>query len=484
MVLSGISSQRLEGSGPDCHSTFEGHPENEFPYDDPLQSGEVARYTSNGTVLSYGWLNSSGTACYPGWKSHGVPLATAVAPDDDAIWLSQYYGEFLEEMPSGSPAVTSSFQTPGTNLLLGPAAFDCHGNLFFGSGDHVIEFIADPEVSTCTTRLSQLAQLTLAPSLTMVTQTVKKTKKSKTLDFEAGCTGRGCTISALAQARLPRCRRGSCLVVLARRHFSLKGGAHTLALTLTHADEALLRKDPRLEIELSARLLRHGRAFGPTLRAGGGHPLLALPSVQMSLACPAQVALGSQITVSGALELSGVHTLKVSSSSPAGHTYQQLQTTSAGTFTLAVGASAGGAWTFTASYGGDRLHGPAGAGCSTEVPLPPAATHKKAPPPPPPPPPPSPVMTTLSLTCRNPLKGKPEFTGSIAPTLAEVPITITYKFNFGGVEQEKLDTVMTNAEGGFHDKGPPEDAKGKAAASWPGETGYTGATSSSCEFEQ
>jgi hypothetical protein len=486
VVLGGISTQRLEGFGPDCHSVFEGHPENEFLYDDPLQSGEVARYTSNGVVLSYGWLNSSTTACYPGWKSYGDPLAAAVAPDDDAIWLSQYYGEFLEEMTTGgySP-VTSSLETtrtPQTSKLLGPAAFDCHGNLFFGSGDHVVEFIASPRLS-CPSRLSQLARLTLAPSLTVVTQTVEKTKKSMTLDFDAGCTGNGCTISALAQARLPHCRRGSCLVVLARGRFSLKGAAEKLALTLSHADETLLRRDPRLEIHLSARLLRHGRAFGPTFRAGGGHALLALPAVQMSVACPAQATLGSQMTVSGALGLSGVHALKVSSSSLSGHTSQQLQTTSAGTFTLEVGASTGGVWTFTASYGGDRLHGPSGNSCSTEVPLPPATTHEKALPP---------LAVTegvtfttiLSLSCRNPEAGKPEFTGTIAPRLPEVPITILYKFKFGGMEEERSDPVMTNAEGGFHDKGPPADAKGEATASWPGDTGYTGATSPSCKFEQ
>ena len=121
----------------------------------------------------------------------------------------------------------------------------------------------------------------------------------------------------LALARLPRCSRASCTIVLARGRFKLKPGAHTFALTLTRGNEALLGSNPRLPIQLSARLLRNGHPFGKAVRATAGRSLVALPAVQVGLSCPAQASLGSQIALSGSLGLPGVHTLSLAVGGPA-----------------------------------------------------------------------------------------------------------------------------------------------------------------------
>lgn len=487
VALSGYSSQRLAGSGPDCHGV------NEIEYDEPLVSGEVARYSYNGTPLADYWLNSSSVACYPGFYSYGAPLWAVFAPDDDSIWLAQYYGESLEDATrSGHGPVTTSFETTSTPVrskLLGPATFDCHGNLFVGSGDHVTEFF-NASYLECPAKPSPFAQLVLAPALTFVAQTPQtvKKKKSKTLDFEAGCLGHGCTIEVTAQLKLPHCHHGPCLVVLSSGHFALTGGrAHTLSLVLTHTEEGLLRGDPKPELELSARMLRHGKPYGPTFHAGGGHPLLARSPVAMSLSCPAQAALGSQIALSGALDLGGVHGVSLAIQFPGGGVaVQRVDTSSSGAFALSVTASAPGTYTFAASLSGDGLSA-AGAGCSTFVPAPPPHAVKPQPPKKEEPAkeePPPPTKTSLSLSCRVESKGVQHFTGSITPALAEVPITITYKFTTPPRTPEKVDHVKTNSEGKFEDKAEPmPGTEGEATASWEGESGYAAATSNTCKWK-
>jgi hypothetical protein len=494
VFLAGISTQNLEGEGQDCSSL---EPKDQYEYWDPLESGEVARYSRSGEVTGWGWLNTSTRAsCYPPFISYGQPLALAVAPDDHNAWVDDY-SSFQRQMATqgSSFPITETIEEPCQACLnppkenlqfFGPQAFDCHGNLFIGAGSAVFEFVALPSVNDCQSRLAQLAQLTLAPAISLAPHKLKG-KKGKTLDFQAGCTGSGCSISVLAQARLPHCHRANCLVVLAHGRFKLKPGAHTFSLTLTHADEALLGSDPRLPIVLSARLLHNGHPFGKTVIANGGHPLLALPAAQLSLSCPAHALLGSQIAVSGSLGLPGAHTLTLAIGSPAGASTVQLHTNGAGAFTLSLAATSTGAWTFAATYAGDRLHAPSGAGCATYVPpAPPPPSHKKGPSPAPvPPSPPVPLETKLELACR--AKGSEEpFTGKINPALAEVPITITYKYKSpGGPLNEKVDQVKTSAEGKFTDQPKAEinvDQLGTAVAHWPGEMGYLEATSPSCEF--
>ncbi len=458
VFLAGISTQNLEGEGEDCHTLL---PKDQYEYWDPLESGEVARYSRTGEVTGWGWLNNgAGTSCWPPYTSLGQPLGLAVAPDDHNVWVDDYTSFQREMATQGSSfPVAESVEEPcalcGTphqeNIqMFGPEAFDCHGNLFVGAGGAVVELIALPAVNDCPSRLSQLAKLTLSPAISLVqVQGKKKGKKSKALDFQAGCTGTGCSVSVLAQARVPHCQRANCTIVLAHGRFKLKGGAHTFALTLTRGNEALLGVNPRLPIQLSARLLRNGHPFGKVVLANGGHPLLALPAVQMSLSCPAQASLGAQVTLSGSLALAGAHTLNLEIGSPGGQSSQQIHTNSAGAFTASVGATSAGPWTFVATYAGDRSHAASGAGCGTYVlPAAPPPSHKKGPPPPPP----APVETKLELTCRKEGTEEP-FTGKISPALAEAPITITYKYKSpGGPLDEKVDQVKTGSEGTFSDQ--------------------------------
>jgi hypothetical protein len=157
---------------------------------------------------------------------------------------------------------------------------------------------------------------------------------------------------------------------------------------------------------------------------------------------------------------------------------QTIRTGGSGTFTASVPAAAADTVEFDVSYAGDATHGPASAGCSTEVPSPPVQV---LPPPTERPKETPPVTTSLSLTCRSPLSG--EFTGMLAPALGGEPVTITYEYRIvGGLPQEKVDTVTTAGDGSFHDGGPASGAMGKATASWPGAPGYAGATSPACEF--
>ena len=312
--------------------------------------------------------------------------------------------------------------------MFGPEAFDCHGNLFVGAGGAVVEMLALPAVNDCPSRLSQLAQLTLAPSISLVPAR-RRGKKAKALDFQAGCTGPGCSISVLAQARLPHCNRANCTIVLAHGRFKLKPGAHTLALTLTHGNEALLGANPRLPIQLSARLLRDGHPFGRVVRANGGQaaarpalradePLLSRPGFARRAGDPF-----------GEPRPRRAHTRSASRSDrPAATRRCRSTRTARAPSPRRSAATSLGPWTFVATYAGDRLHAASGAGCGTYVlPGPPPPSHKKGPPPPPPPP----VETKLELACR--AKGTEEpFTGKISPALAEVPITITYKYKSPG----------------------------------------------------
>ncbi len=489
VYLGGISTQNLEGEGEDCHTLL---PKDQYEYRDPLESGEVARYSRTGEVTGWGWLNNGGgTSCWPPYASSGQPLGLAVAPDDHNVWVDDS-SSFQRDMATqgASFPMTETVEEPCTGCgtstqqnfqMFGPEAFDCHGDLFVGAGAAVAEFLAFPSVNDCPSRLSQLAKLTLSPALSLV-HSKKKGKKAKALDFQAGCTGSGCSISVLAQARLPHCNHANCTIVLAHGRFKLKPGAHTFALTLARGNEALLGVNPRLPIQLSARLLRNGHPFGRVVRANGGHPLLALPAAQMSLTCPAQVALGAQIALSGSLGLPGAHALSLAIGSPGSHPSRQIHTNAAGAFTASVGATSSGPWTFVVTYAGDRLHAASGAGCGTYVlPAVPPPTHKKGPPPPPPPP----VETKLELTCRTKGSEVP-FTGKISPALAEVPITITYKYKSpGGPLEEKVDQVKTGSEGTFSDQPKAAinvDQEGTAQAHWPGETGYLEATSASCGF--
>jgi hypothetical protein len=488
VFLAGISTQNLEGEGQDCHTLL---PKDQYEYWDPLESGEVARYSRTGEVIGWSWLNNgAGISCWPPYISRGNPQGLAVAPDDHNIWVADYAFERQMAIQGPSSPIAETVEEPcracGTQSaenfdLSGPQAFDCHGDLFIGAGGAVVELLALPSLNDCQSRLSQLGQLTLAPAISLV-QVKKKNKKAHALDFQAGCTGAGCSISALAEVRLPHCRRANCTIVLAHGRFKLKPGAHTLSLTLPQADEALLGSNPRLPIQLSARLLRHGHPFGSVVRANGGHALLALPAVQMGLSCPAQAPLGSQVALSGSLGLPGAHTLTLAISSLGGQSSRRLQTNGAGAFSVSIGAMTSGQWTFVATYAGDRTHAASGAGCATYVPpVPPPPSHKKGPPQPPPPP----IETKLELACRK--KGSEEpFTGKISPVLAELPITVTYRYKSpGGPLEEKVDLVKTGSEGTFSDQPKAAinvDQEGTAQAHWPGEPGYLEATSASCEF--
>jgi hypothetical protein len=489
VVLAGVSSQRLDGAGPSvCLSQFELTPEYAFEFDDPLKTGEIATFSPTGASLGYGWLTDSSQSCVPGWYSYGTPNGVAVAPDDGALWVA--LGEhFVRAMVSVGSSVNKAGdlgipcglckEPPIDNFgMPGPEAFDCHGNLFVGTGNRVLEY-RNASHLTCPTKASRLGELALAPELFV---TVHK-KKPKKLALNAACRQSRCSLAVQITARSPGCTLGACVTTLASGRFTLSGGRpHTLSLGLTSRGVALLGHNPLLGLTLSARLLRHGRAFGPTFHPLRNPHLLGLAAIPLALSCPARGAIGTPLTVSGSIGLGRARRLSLTSLSPGGTAAGYVvPVDKAGHFTLTVVPNGSGTWTFDVHFPGDRAHAPAGAACSSDVPGPPVGPRRKPPPPPPPPP----VTTMLALTCPT-MAGPQEFTGTVTPTLAEASITIVYHYTDIHLEAHTLtDSVNTTAAGSYHDTGPLtplETLTGEATASWPGRAGYTGATSSTCEF--
>ena len=89
VYLAGISTQNLEGEGEDCNTLL---PKDQYEYWDPLESGEVARYSRTGEVTGWGWLNNGGgrDLVLAPYTSLGQPPGLAVAPDDHNIWVADY----------------------------------------------------------------------------------------------------------------------------------------------------------------------------------------------------------------------------------------------------------------------------------------------------------------------------------------------------------------------------------------------------------
>lgn len=498
VYLVGTSRQRLLGSGPDCHSVFEDGPQYEFTYDDPLDSSEVAEFDATGNVIAYGFDQSSARACYPGWhSSYPIHSLAAIPPNAGSVFVTED-DDFAEKFALKGPedgerdydlygpcySCEGVFEDPPH--FSGPGVFDCHEDLYSNSWEHeVVELVASPQL-TCPPRPSRFSQLlSISPALTLAPVAKKgkgkgKAGKLKVLDFEAGCAGAGCTISASARVRLPHCARRPCTVLIAGGLMHLAGDrSDALALRLRPSAYALLARDPHPEVLLSARLVRHGRVYGQTFKPAGGAPLLALSSPTLTISCPTAAARGETVTVAGALGMQGVHIVGLSANQG---TPTLLHTTTAGGFRLAIPAPATGDVQFTASFAGGGVEAPASASCVTTLP----AVPTTAPPPSPPPPAEErpPVKTDLALLCRANLRLP--FTGTLSPALAEVPVTITYIYShLGQPGLEKSDVVRTAADGSFSDsEGPPGDSAGEARASWSGQAGYAGASSQPCTFTQ
>ena len=151
LIVTGQSSQYLQGLGP-CDGSSTPTP-NEglcspgaIP-DNPLVSGEVARFTRAGRADGHGWLNDYTIADYPGFYSDGIGTGVAVDPDGGAVYVSdlENYVDYLEPdldnpdngtLDFGGPHYAVSFVCwvclgKGSNST-SPAgvAFDCRSNLY------------------------------------------------------------------------------------------------------------------------------------------------------------------------------------------------------------------------------------------------------------------------------------------------------------------------------------------------------------------
>ncbi len=151
LIVTGQSYQSLQGLGP-CDGSSTPTP-NEglcspgaIP-DNPLVSGEVARFTRTGKAIGHGWLNDYTIADYPGFYSDGIGTGVAVDPDGGAVYVSdlENYVDYLQPdltnpdngtLDFGGPDYALSFVCwvclgKGSNST-SPAgvAFDCRSNLY------------------------------------------------------------------------------------------------------------------------------------------------------------------------------------------------------------------------------------------------------------------------------------------------------------------------------------------------------------------
>ena len=511
--LVGSSVQHLEGGGPDCHGVFEANHALRFEFPDPNYKTDVAEYTASGGLLGQGFATLDVPACYPPWGSDGLSTKSGAAvAADGTIWVGDStpyafrmtppsaYGYLDETEDLYSPCYTCEGHLERVNFL-GPGTFDCEGDLLFGGETAVLELIGIGGAD-CPRPVPPAERVALAPLITVSPPSsagkeegeTKKEKEKKTkekgpkkkgklaLDFQAGCVGGPCSITAKISLRSPRCH---CLITLASGRFTLTAGSsRSLSLVPPRSLDRLLRGRPR--VLLSARMLRRGKPFGPTFRAGGGKALVAFAPTKLKLTCPATAAPGSTITVSGSLGFVGASNITVSVDGGRA----RLMTTGPAGFIFTVPAGGAGFRRIAVSFAGDGVHEPGGGECSTAVQGPavivpslpggisPVPGPKPAPPSEPPPP------TTTSLTLKCPSVGSVAFTGALTPAFSGAAITIAYSYAPpSGGHLEKVDVVHTAADGSFADEaGPPGGDHGEASASFAGGEGFAASSSAPCSF--
>jgi len=509
--LVGSSVQHLEGEGPDCHGVFEANHALRFEFDDPNYQTDVAEYTASGDLIAHGFATLADPTCYPPWGSSELSIKSGAAiAADGTIWVGDRtpyayrmsppssYGYLNETENVYSPCYTCEGHLERVNFY-GPGTFDCQGDMLFGGETAVLEMLG-LGAADCPKPISAAERIALAPMITISppsgsakeegeSKKEKGKKKEKggkkkgklVLGFEAGCLGGPCTVAASIRIRSPRCH---CLVKLASGRFTLAAGAaRVLSLVPPRSLDGLLRGRPK--VLLSARMLRHGKPFGPTFKAAGGRALTALEPTKLTLTCPGTATPGSTITVTGSLGFVGAHNVSVSVDGSGA----RLLTTGPAGFTFTVPAGGVGLRHVGVSFAGEGAHGPAGAECSTAVQLPavsvpplPAGLSLTPGPKPAPPGEPAPTPTSLTLKC--PSVGSVAFTGTLAPPLKEAAITIAYGYSPpAGGHLEKVDVVHTAADGSFSDEeGPPGGDHGEATASFAGGGGYAASSSTPCSF--
>jgi hypothetical protein len=131
LIVTGQSDQYLQGLGP-CDGSSTPTP-NEglcspgaIP-DNPLVSGEVARFTPAGRADGHGWLNDSTLSDYPGFYSDGIGTGVAVDPDGGAVYVSDLedYIDYLEPDLTNPDNGTLGFG--GLHYALGFVCWVCLG---------------------------------------------------------------------------------------------------------------------------------------------------------------------------------------------------------------------------------------------------------------------------------------------------------------------------------------------------------------------
>ncbi len=477
-VVAGASYQALGDPPPDCHVAIDYNHIDIQPYNDPLVSGEVARFRPDGTPVSWGWLSTSAMACWDMSSDRTSPDGVTVDPNAGDVFTTTDYASrgnslgMVHMLPGlqntgkdlNAPSYyCSSIDCPARDwdLIAGNApqgvAFDCRSDLYMLSDNpnarFVTKFINSDYVPSgaCSPLLQRLVQ---RPEVTVFRQ-FGVTGPGK-LSALVGCSVKLCRGSVTVKVSSPLCNGCDAGLPL---HFNIPAGVRrTLTIQLTPLGRKLLRQHSGLAIEVVARL-RDGRSVTERER-------LRQPAT-LSARCTFPDAVGGEATVSGTLTPAAARArVAIEYIAPEGEgalipAVQRTAIAGGGRFSDHYPLGEAGRWLVVVSWNGDSTH-------QATVAVPCAGTVAKVP-------------THLRLTCpRAASIGTPaSFAGQLSGVTDGSRLAILYVNPSGAVTVHAL---RSGAGGGFSDSFAPTAAGGwQAIAHYDGDADHLGAVAA-CQF--
>ena len=478
-VVAGASYQALGDPQPDCHVAIDFNHIDIQPYDDPLVSGEVARFRPDGTPVSWGWLSTSPMACWNMSSDRTSPDGVAVDPNAGDVFTTtdaadRGHSLGMVHMTSGLQNTRMDLNAPSYycatitcaardwDLIAGNApqgvAFDCRSDLYMLSDNpnarFVTKFINSDYVpqAACSPLLQRLGQ---RPQFTLF-RGFGVSGPGK-VSVPGGCGVKLCRGSITLKVSSPLCRGCDAGFPI---EFNIPAGARrTLTLGLTQLGRKLLRQHPGLAIELVAKL-QDGRSVTE-------RELLREPAA-LSRACTFPRTLGGAATVSGTLSPSPSNariTIEYIPPGGEGALIPAVQRTviagAGGRFSDQYQLGQAGRWTVVASWSGDRTH-------QAAVAVPCGGTVAKA-------------TTHLNLTCPRAasIHTPASFTGQLSGATGRSKLAILYLDPSGAVTVHAL---SSGAAGGFSDSFAPTAPGGwQAIAHFDGDADHAAAVAA-CQF--
>ncbi len=217
--------------------------------------------------------------------------------------------------------------------------------------------------------------------------------------------------------------------------------------------------------------------FSPPPQPPPSPPITHQAPTSLGLPCPASVAVGGNLSISGTISPAPYRALiRVLYTSPAGQvTGRDVYANPQGSYHDAIIPSAAGTWTVQAFFDGDVSYTPAqSAACAVSLSAPP-------------PPPPGKQPSTISLSCPGSAIvriGTITVSGAIQPERDGAPVTVTYTEPDNTLATHKV-TTATNSifKGSYLDSiTPDQPGTWTVQASWSGDAAYSGHSSPICDI--